>query len=51
MKVYDKKVEIENEFTEWVNSGDDERYEKYGNTLNLIEDAYSSNKKIAVNFS
>jgi len=48
MRVYDKKVEIENEFTDWVNSGDDERYEKYGNTLNLIEDAYEQNRKINI---
>ena len=26
MKVYDKKVFIENQFTDWINSGDEERY-------------------------
>ena len=26
MKVYDKKVDIENQFTDWINSGDEERY-------------------------
>ncbi len=29
MKVYEKKVEIENKFTDWVNSGDEQRYEKF----------------------
>ncbi|HJM16570.1 MAG TPA: S46 family peptidase, partial [Flavobacteriales bacterium] len=48
MKVYDKKVEIENNFTEWVNSGNEDRYEKYGNALNLIEQAYEQNRKINI---
>ena len=48
MKVYDKKVEIENNFTDWVNSGDETRYEKYGNALNLIEQAYEQNSKICI---
>ena len=48
MKVYDKKVEIENNFTDWVNSGDEARYEKYGNALNLIEQAYEQNSKICI---
>ena len=38
MKVYDKKVDIENQFTDWINSGDEIRYEKYGNVLNMIEE-------------
>ena len=48
MKVYDKKVEIENDFTDWVNSGDEERYEKYGNVLNMIKEAYDQNRKINI---
>ena len=48
MKVYDKKVEIENKFTDWVNSGDEERYEKFGNTLNLIEEAYEDNRELNI---
>ena len=37
MKVYDKKLDLQEQFTEWVNSGDEIRYEKYGNVLNIIE--------------
>ncbi len=48
MKVYDKKVEMENKFTDWVNSGDLKRYEKYGNTLNLIQEAYEDNRELNV---
>ena len=48
MKVYDKKVEIENEFTDWVNSGDEQRYEKFGNTLSLIEEAYEDNRELNI---
>jgi hypothetical protein len=48
MKVYDKKVEIENKFTDWVNSGDEQRYEKFGNTLNLIEEAYDQNRELNI---
>mgnify|MGYP001603925132 FL=1 len=48
MKVYDKKVEIENEFTDWVNSGDEQRYEKFGNTLSLIEEAYDQNRELNI---
>ncbi|MDG1718700.1 MAG: S46 family peptidase [Flavobacteriales bacterium] len=48
MKVYDKKVEIENKFTEWVNSGDEQRYEKFGNTLNLIKEAYEDNRELNI---
>jgi len=39
LKVYDKKVEIENEFTKWVNA-DAGRKAKYGETLSDIEKAY-----------
>ena len=48
MRVLDKKVEIENQFTDWVNAGDDDRKEKYGEALNLIEDAYDANRKINI---
>ena len=48
MKVYDKKVEIENKFTDWVNSGDEQRYEKFGNTLSLIEEAYEDNRELNI---
>ena len=48
MKVYDKKIDIQDQFTEWVNSGDENRYEKYGNVLNIIEEAYEQNKKINI---
>ena len=48
MKVYDKKIAIQDQFTEWVNSGDENRYEKYGNVLNIIEEAYEQNKKINI---
>ena len=39
MKVYDKKLDLQDQFTEWVNSGDENRYEKYGNVLNIIKEA------------
>ena len=48
MKVYDKKVEIENKFTDWVNSGGEQRYEKFGNTLNLIKEAYDDNRELNI---
>ncbi|MDP7567284.1 MAG: S46 family peptidase, partial [Flavobacteriales bacterium] len=48
MKVYDKKVAIEDEFRAWV-AEDDARIEKYGEALDLIESAYKTNQKIALN--
>ena len=48
MKVYDKKVAIEDEFRAWV-AEDEARMEKYGEALNLIESAYKTNQKIALN--
>jgi hypothetical protein len=48
MKVYDKKVAIEDEFRAWV-AEDEARIEKYGEALNLIESAYKTNQKIALN--
>ena len=48
MRVYEKKKAVEDNFRVWVASGDDKRQEKYGDALNLIEDAYFANKKINV---
>jgi ABC-type taurine transport system ATPase subunit len=48
MKVYDKKVAIEDEFRAWV-AKDEARIEKYGEALDLIESAYKTNQKIALN--
>ena len=48
MKVYDKKVAIEDEFRTWVTK-DESRIEKYGEALDLIESAYKTNQKIALN--
>jgi hypothetical protein len=44
MKVYDKKVALEDEFRTWV-AEDDARIEKYGEALDLIESAYKTNQK------
>jgi hypothetical protein len=48
MRVYDKKREIEDTFRVWVASGDDKRQAKYGDALDLIEDAYFANRKINI---
>ena len=48
MRVYDKKVAIEEAFRAWV-AEDDSRIEKYGEALDLIESAYTINKTIALN--
>ena len=48
MRVYDKKREIEGAFRVWVASGDDKRQAKYGDALDLIEDAYFANRKINI---
>jgi len=48
MKVYDKKVVLEDEFRIWV-SDDSLREKKYGEALILIESAYNTNKTIALN--
>ena len=48
MKVYDKKVAVEKEFTNWC-SKDSLRKEKYGGALELIENAYNKNEAIAIN--
>ena len=48
MRVYDKKVSIEDAFRVWV-AKDDSRIEKYGEALDLIESAYTTNRTIALN--
>ena len=48
MNVYQKKQEIEDKFTKWVES-DTAAFNKYGQTLDLIEDAYRTNKSIQTN--
>ena len=48
MKVHDKKVAIEDDFRSWV-AEDEARVDKYGEALDLIESAYNTNKKIALN--
>ncbi len=46
-KVYDKKLALENDFTAWVNMYE-ERKEKYGDALNMLEAAYADYSKTAV---
>ncbi len=48
MKVADKKATIEKAFKIWVDA-DQARSEKYGDALNLIENAYQRNKSIELN--
>ena len=48
MKVYDKKIALENKFRNWVSSNNI-REEKYGEALDIIESAYHTNKNIALN--
>ena len=49
MKVYSKKVAVENRFKNWVNNGDSLRIKKYADVLPGLEEAYERNKKIAFN--
>ena len=49
MRVYSKKLAIENSFENWVNSGDSLRAKKYSGVLAGLEKAYEKNKKIAFN--
>ncbi len=44
LKVYDKKVTLEEEFTKWVNA-DDSRKQKYGEALNNIAEGYKTLSK------
>jgi hypothetical protein len=41
LRVYDKKVKLEDEFTQWVNQTAD-RKEKYGEALPMIDKAYNT---------
>ncbi len=41
LKVYDKKVAIENQFNSWVNQ-DEARKAKYGNALKLLKEGYAT---------
>jgi hypothetical protein len=38
LKIYEKKQQLENTFNQWINA-DEQRKEKYGNALKLIQDA------------
>ena len=49
MRVYSKKLAIENSFENWVNNGDSVRAKKYLGVLTELEKAYEKNKKIAFN--
>lgn len=42
LNVYEKKKKIEDDFSKWVNQGDEARKKKYGNALNLIADYYKA---------
>ena len=48
MRVYDKKLKIENQFGEWVSSSESAS-KSYSNVLPMLSDAYERNKKIAFN--
>lgn len=47
LKVYDKKLQIENDFSAWV-SADNSRKEKYGEAISLISNSYNDIKKYAL---
>ena len=49
MRVYDKKVETENMLKLWIDSANTDIKEKYGNTLQILEEAYEKNTKVALN--
>ncbi|MFL2567410.1 MAG: S46 family peptidase [Flavobacteriales bacterium] len=49
MKVYDKKVETENMLKLWIDSANTDIKEKYGNTMQILEEAYEKNTKVALN--
>ena len=50
MRVYDKKVEIENRLRSWIDSSSNPNTKnKYGNTIQILEEAYGKNTKIALN--
>jgi len=47
LSVYDKKKQLEKDFTEWLNQSS-ERKEKYGNALSLIEEGYKEMDNLAL---
>ncbi|MBC8302717.1 MAG: S46 family peptidase [Pelagibacterales bacterium] len=49
MRVYDKKVETENMLKLWIDSANTDINEKYGNTMQILEEAYEKNTKVALN--
>jgi len=50
MRVYDKKVETENRLRSWIDSSSNPNTKKkYGNTMQILEEAYEKNTKIALN--
>jgi hypothetical protein len=50
MRVYDKKVEIENRLRSWIDSSSNPNIKKkYANTMQILEEAYENNTKIALN--
>ncbi len=49
LKVYDRKVELEEKFTKWVNNNPD-RKEKYGEALTIIGEGYDNLSKMAKPF-
>jgi len=50
MRVYDKKVEIEDRLKSWIDSSSNPNTkENYGNTMQILEEAYEKNTKIALN--
>jgi hypothetical protein len=49
MRVYDKKVEIEDRLRSWIDSSSNPNTKKkYGNTMQILEEAYEKNTKIAL---
>ena len=46
MKVVDKKIELENDFRDWVSNNDSLIFANYGEALDLIESAYQTNQNI-----
>jgi hypothetical protein len=46
LKVLDKKVALEKEFTKWIEAKKEKRTEKYGDVLETIKNAYNNRKEI-----
>ncbi|MDC1024981.1 S46 family peptidase [Flavobacteriales bacterium] len=50
MRVYNKKVETENRLRSWIdNSSNPNTKKKYGNTMQILEEAFEKNTNIALN--